>query len=139
MLIEEYNEINTNPTASDLRKYGFVMTVGFAVIAAVSMWQDKAWYIYLWYASGAFCAVGIIAPKLLKYVYIGWMALAMTIGFFVSKIILSFLFYFIITGIHFAAFVFRKKLLWHAPKGPDTYWIAKPDDNKDIKRCEKQY
>src|ERR1051325_9753300 len=71
--------------------------------------------------------LGLIWPRALKPIFVGWMALAYPIGWFVSRVILGILFYGLFTPV---AWVFRMRgrdALGLKPQpGAVTYWHAKP-------------
>ena len=102
--------VNKNPTADDLRKFGWAMLIGFGVIG-VLLWIAQ-WYaardlgllhwagsgqqiaaLCLWAAGIVLCAVSLASPAVAKPVYVVWMSIAVPIGIVVSTILLSILFF----------------------------------------------
>lgn len=101
--------VNKNPKASDLRKFGWAMLVGFGVIGALlwlAPWLRTGEVGLLGWTAGsnqimAVClwAVGLVlgivswsSPKAAKPVYVAWMSVAVPIGIVVSTIMLTLLF-----------------------------------------------
>jgi len=83
---------------------------------------------------------GATLPRALKHVYIGWMALAIVLGFFVSNVLLTLFFFLVITPIGLAARCFgndflRLKLDRSAP----SYWIRRPPRQKSPADYERQF
>jgi O-antigen/teichoic acid export membrane protein len=93
--------------AKQLRSFGF--TVG-GIFALIALWpliiraEDPRW----WAVVVALCLVlpAAIFPQSLRWVYRGWMALGHVLGWINTRIILGFIFYFIVTPIG----VFRRWL-----------------------------
>ncbi len=67
-----------------------------------------------------------IAPASLKRIYTIWMALAFLIGWLVSRILLTFIFYLLVAPIGLVAKVFGKHFL-EIGQRPDqnSYWVKK--------------
>jgi hypothetical protein len=76
--------------------------------------------------------LGLIWPRAIKPIFVGWMALAYPIGWFVSRVILGILFYGLFTPV---AWIFRMRGrdalgLKRQPEAV-TYWHAKPQPSND--------
>ena len=81
-----------------------------------------------------------LKPLLLKPVYLGWMTIAVTMGYFVTRIILSVLFYGVFTIIGAIARLFNKDMLdQNYEANAETYWKKheKPQDPKQ--HLERQF
>ena len=66
------------------------------------------------------------------------MTLAIILGFFVSRLLLSVIFYFVVTPIGLIMRMIGKDLLDLKLKDRDSYWHVR-DDEYDPKRTEKMY
>ncbi len=137
-ITSELRRLKTEP--KDLRKFGITMGVILGILTGITLYKESWSFPYLLILSGVFLLIGIIKPILLKYIYLGWMALAITIGFFVTRIILSILFYvmFTIAGI-IGRLVNNDMLDQKYDANADTYWKKheKPQDSK--KHLERQF
>jgi multisubunit Na+/H+ antiporter MnhG subunit len=87
-------------TRKQLRSFGF--TVG-GIFALIAVWplivraEDPRWWAVV---AAAFLLVpAAVFPKSLKWVYKGWMALGHVLGWINTRIILGFIFYFVVTPI----------------------------------------
>ncbi|MBK8944291.1 MAG: hypothetical protein IPM32_03370 [Ignavibacteriae bacterium] len=81
--------------------------------------------------------LGITNPKKLSKVYKYWMIFALILGWFVSRIILTILFYIIIAPIGIVTKILGKDFLRISNKSKlDSFWLKK--DNS-IKNIEKMY
>ncbi len=86
---------------------------------------------------GLLLLIASFAPASLKRIYTIWMALAFLIGWLVSRILLTFIFYLLVAPIGLVAKVFGKHFLEIAQR-PDqnSYWVKK---NKTDSNYEKLY
>jgi len=74
---------------------------------------------------------GLVFPNSLSQVYKIWMGLAFALGWLMSRVLLSILFYFVITPIGFVAKVVGKDFLDINYKiKRKSYWIIRPIDKK---------
>jgi Saxitoxin biosynthesis operon protein SxtJ len=87
-------------TAKQLRSFGF--TVG-GIFALIALWpliirgEDPRWWAVV--VAGCLLVPAAVFPKSLTWVYKGWMALGHVLGWINTRIILGFIFYFIVTPI----------------------------------------
>jgi Saxitoxin biosynthesis operon protein SxtJ len=93
--------------AKQLRSFGF--TVG-GIFALIALWpliiraENPRWWAAV--VAGCLLVPAAVFPKSLTWVYKGWMALGHVLGWINTRIILGFIFYFIVTPIG----VFRRWL-----------------------------
>ncbi len=87
---------------------------------------------------GSFLLIfGLVNPKLLRSIYKIWMGFAFALGWVISRIILTILFYLILTPIGTLAKVFGKKFLnVNFNNKAKSYWMAKTITSKNL---EKMY
>jgi hypothetical protein len=100
-----------NTDKYSLKKFGVSMGVAFFVIALIVYARHKhstAPWILL---SGIFFASAIIRPRILKPVYIFWMGLAFVLGWINTRLILSAIFYLVLTPIGLVIRLLGKDLL----------------------------
>ena len=91
-------------------------------------------------AGALLAAFGVIWPRALKYVYIAWMALAFTLGFVMSNVILTLFFFLFVTPIGLLARLFQKDFLarkWD--KRAASYWIQHGRKVKTANTYERQF
>src|SRR5205809_3485170 len=97
MIREEIKQLKTGP--SELRKFG--LTVG-GVLVLLGCWfiyRHKAHYPWFLWPGLLLLAVGLLLPRSLKHIYLGWMAGALLLGFIVSTVLLILFFYLVVTPI----------------------------------------
>ncbi len=135
------SEVATLPTSpKDLRKFAITMAVVLGLLAALT-WYKGSWsFPYLLGLAIAFLGFGFTKPALLKPIYLGWMTLAVFLGFFMTRIILSVLFYTVFSIGGLIVKITGKDMLdeQYEPDA-ETYWkpYVKPQDPKQ--RLERQF
>lgn len=124
-----------------LRKFGYSTGTIAAVIGILlTLFHngDGGLKIICFSLGGLLILIGLMAPNWLRWIYIFWMTMAFVAGWFISRIILIFLFYLVMTPIGMTARFFRKKFLdisFH--DGKKSYWMAKK--KREVPDYEKLY
>lgn len=118
-LIKEIRDIDATRTRK-LREFGVLLGVVLLLVAVFASKGNSVCSVLslLFFISAAF------APKVLKLPYRLWMALALIMGFCVSHIILSVLFYVLITPLGALLRTFGKDFLRERSVKHDSYWIS---------------
>ena len=95
-MFEELNSIKSS--RKDLKNFGF--TIGFILlmIGVFLFVREKDSFIYFFSIGSILIGLGIITPVILKPIYKIWMTFAVIIGWIMTRVILSVLFYLIITN-----------------------------------------
>ncbi len=142
--IKEINaEIRSlKPTGRDLRNLGLVFLVALGVIGGWSWWRGAAWGGWLAGLGLAFGTWGLVWPAGLKPVYRAWMTLAVVMGYFMSRLLLSLIFFLAVTPIGLIMRLMGKDLLDMKMRDRDSYWHRRsdgPDAKYDPRRTEKMY
>jgi hypothetical protein len=71
--------------------------------------------------------MGLVRPKFIKPIFVGWMIVAFPIGWVVSHVIMGVLFYGLFTPVSWVfKLIGRDELGLKAKKEAATYWRAKP-------------
>ena len=130
---------NIKSEKSDLRKFGITIGVILLVISGILLWKEKeSFQIFL--AIGItlfFTAIAI--PSVLKPVYWIWMIFAIILGWFMTRVILSLLFYVVFTSIGLTLRFFGKQYLelqWD--KSKESYWNFRTNEQQK-ENYEKQF
>lgn len=140
MIIEEIKNINSGK--KELRKFG--ITVGLVLIAIGFIFQ-LAWYNYTVYiivgSIGAFLLLaGILFPNILLPIQKVWMAIAVLLGFVMTRVILSFLFYVVVTLVGFTAKLAGKDFLDRKiDKSAKSYWNKREKTDYTKELTERQF
>ncbi len=138
---EEIQAVQMEPTKRDMNILALLfLGIGCAIGAYVLFWKGSS-NGYIWAAGGAaLCACRAI-PPLFRGIYRFWVGFSVVLGYFVSRILLTIIFFIVVlpTGI-------IMKILGKDPmerrRDPDTatYWKQKePEADTSIERYEKQF
>ncbi len=75
--------------------------------------------------------VAFVAPVKTIDIYKAWMTFALVLGWFVSKIVFTLIFFLVVAPIGFLAKIFGKEFLdLNFKKKRDSYWVKKPADHR---------
>lgn len=135
---EEVMALPTEP--KDLRKFAITMTVVLGLLSALTWYHGSGSFPYLLGLTVAFLGFGFMKPMLLRPVYLGWMALAFVLGFVMTRVILSLMFYTVFSIGGLIIKILGKDMLDERyDPDADTYWkpYDKPQDPK--MRMERQF
>ena len=120
-MIEELKSIKSEK--SDLRKFGITIGVILLIIAGFLFWSGKESLQILFTLGAVLLILGFTIPVILKPIYWVWMIFATILGWIMTRVILSLLFYLIFTPIGLVSRLFGKQFIelkWDESK--DSYW-----------------
>ena len=102
----KWSDVTARPSPRTLRQFAGLSLVVFGALAGLRVWRGDTGTTTM--AIGGFGAVvgvlGLIAPEAIRWIYSGWMIAAFPIGWAISKVIVTALFYLVFTPF---ALVFR--------------------------------
>ena len=137
-MLEEIKNIKSEK--SDLRNFGITVGIILLVISGFLFWKEKESF-------QIFLAIGIILfltsialPSVLKPVYWIWMIFSIILGWFMTRVILSLLFYVVFTSIGLTLRFFGKQFLelrWD--KSKESYWNFRNNEQQQKENYEKQF
>lgn len=136
-LWDEFKNLETTPRK--LREFGLLVGAVFCLLGGLFLWRGREAYVYFFYLGIGLFSLGILWPVSLRVLYQAWMGLALVLGWVVSRVLLTLLFYLTVTPIGILSRISGKDFLDLKFKdGKDSYWI--PRKNISAKEdCEKQY
>lgn len=124
MILDEIKQINRGER--DLRRFGLLVGAVFAGLGILLMARGKGHFWYFLAPGAALMLAGLACPKALRSIYVVWMSVAIVLGFIVSLLILTGLFFLVITPIGLAARLSGKDFLRLKPDPrAATYWIPR--------------
>ena len=141
-LWEEVKAIDTSKKA--LRSFGWVVGGVLLLIAAVLWWRNDWTTTTTTYVLGglgsALAVLGLTVPTVLLPLYRVWMALAVVLGFIMTRVILTIVYYLVMTPIGLLMRLFGKDPM-HRRLDPDasSYWIKKTYTDSSKERLEKYF
>ncbi|MBN1522829.1 MAG: hypothetical protein JW928_09900 [Candidatus Aureabacteria bacterium] len=133
----EYKSLQTDKKT--IRNFGIVFFVALSLLALWLFFKGKesAWGFLM--AGGIFLFFGIFYYPVLIPLYKLWMLLGIILGWFVSRLVLIFLFYFVFTPISLILKLIRKDILDEKmEKEKSSYW-KKYDEPDDPEHYTKQF
>lgn len=125
-MLEEFRSIDVSDRA--VRRFGYLMG-SIALIAALWLTWRAGWTPSRAALLTAGCglllaATGLVLPGLLRPLYRLWMMLAVVLGFVMTRIILTVVFFAVVTPIGLVMRVLgRDPLVKQPDPQADTYWI----------------
>lgn len=140
MIKEDLQILKKATTRKVLRSFGFTIGGLLLAIAAFLYWREHAAAIYFAVSGGLLALAGLVIPMQLKQLYWGWMSIALVIGFFMTRIILSIFYYLVFTPAAMIAKILGKDLIDAAiDKNATSYWRKRPSGKYDATSTENQY
>jgi hypothetical protein len=129
-MFEEIKNIKSEK--SDLRNFGFIIGIVLLIISGFLLWKEKESFQIFFVIGITLFFTTIATPVVLKPVYWIWMIIAIILGWFMTHLILSILFYFVFSSIGLTLRFFRKQFLelcWD--KSKESYWSSRPTNSRN--------
>ena len=108
-MFEEIKNIKTGK--KDIRGFGITIGIIFLIVAGFLFYKENDSFQLFIYIAGSFMSLGFLVPIILKPIYLVWMIFAVILGWFMTRFILSLLFYLVITPIGLVLRIMGKDLL----------------------------
>jgi hypothetical protein len=138
MLKEELKQMDSSDKA--VRKTGLTVGVVLILISLLLWYLGKTTSFYFSAIGGLFIILAITAISVLRPFHKLWMMLALAMGFVMSRVILTLLFYIVLTPVGIIAKIFGKKFM---PLGFDknakTYWEKRSTTSKQQIDYDRQF
>lgn len=133
------SSISTEVSPKTIRSFALIVGGALLAIAAFRWWRHGAQNISLVLAAIAAVLVllALIAPAVLRPVYRGWMLLGEALGWINTRIILTVVFFLVVTPIGLLLRLFGRSPM--AARGGDSYWIDVEPHSYGDKHVEKQF
>ncbi|MCF8033695.1 MAG: hypothetical protein K9K66_05545 [Desulfarculaceae bacterium] len=128
-----------DPGRKDLRNLGLVFLAALGLIAGLMAYKGNPAWPWLAGAAVLFGAWGLVWPAGLRPLYMVWMSLALVLGAMVSRIILTVLFYLVVTPIGLVLRAMGKDLLDLKLKDRESYWHRDQAGQYLPEQTEKMY
>ncbi len=123
-----------------MRKFGFTMAIVLLGVSSVMFMRHKSGYSIPFAAAVLFGVAGIFKPVLLKPVYDAWMRFAAILAWVNTRVILSVLFYAVLTPFGICMRIFGKDPLSRdIDRKRSSYWITKESRAVMPEEFERQY
>lgn len=138
MLIEEIKNIKSEK--KDLCQFGITIGIVLGLLGGLFLWRERDYYLYFFIVSVVFILLGIALPVLLKPLQKAWMTLAVVLGWFMTRVILSILFYLVLTPTRLIAMVSGKRFLeLKMGSSKRSYWNYREQREINKNEYERQF
>ena len=134
-MLDEIRRIKSGRT--ELRQFGVLLAI---VVQAVGLflWWRGTQHFWLFVAALGLLLVASIVPVMLWPLHKVWMTLALVLGLVMSNLMLTLLFYLVITPIGLVRRLMGKDpLALKKPEGAETYWVPREDPTPE--HYERQF
>ena len=137
-MLEEIKNIKSKK--NDLKNFGLIIGALLIAIVMLLFWKEKQSYDILMIVGVVLCVTSLILPVIFKPFYIAWMTFAVILGWIMTRVILSLVFYGIITptGL-FSRLVGKEFLNLKLNKTENTYWNHRRKHSLKKANYEKQF
>ncbi|MHB8138240.1 MAG: SxtJ family membrane protein [Smithellaceae bacterium] len=139
MIIEEIKNIKSEQ--SDLKKFGLLIGAILFLGSCYLLWKQQQDHAVAGFILSAVLVVlAFVWPVVLKPFQKIWMALAVVMGYVMSKIIMAVVFYGMVTPIGLAGRLGGKKFLdLKMNKAVASYWIERGQTKTEKSNYERQF
>lgn len=126
----QWSEVTARPSPRTLRQFAGLFLIVFAILAGLRVWRgDTGTTTVVIGAAGVVVGLlGLIRPEAVRYVYTGWMIAAFPIGWTISRVIVTALFYLVFTPFAVVFKLFGRDALHLQRQKPPTYWMRSKGD-----------
>jgi hypothetical protein len=123
----QWSDVVKRPSERMLRQFAGLWLVFFLGGAGLRWWRGRAdgWAVGFAVLAVVIGVAGLIAPRLMRPIYTGWMIAAFPIGWTVSRVVLGGVFFLVLTPIGWAFRLAGRDLLQLKRHPGTTYWQAK--------------
>lgn len=138
MIIQEIKLIDYSSKA--LKGFGLTVGTVLLIIGALLFYYGKDASLYFATAGIFLIMSGFLVPNILKPFNFVWMSLAVLLGFFMTRLILSVLFYVIMTPIGLVARLFGKDFIdKKINRNAKSYWNYRKKEAFSPEIYERQF
>jgi len=106
---EEYQRLDRSPRA--LRRFGFIVGSVLLLLGSFFLWRHRGAGWPLISIGTVLVLAGGLAPLSLKWIYAPWMIIALALGWIVTRILLTIVFFLVVTPIGLAQRLLGKRVI----------------------------
>jgi len=136
-MFEELNSIKSS--RKDIKNFGVTIGLILLIVGVFLFVREKDLFIYFFSVGLALIIISVITPVILKPIYKIWMIFAVIIGWIMTRVILSVLFFLIITTIGIFTRLIGKDFLNLKTKNNVSYWNIRNKEYELNQDYEKQF
>lgn len=127
-------------TKQNLRNFGLLLAIALSTVGAILWHKQHQLSLYLLSTAATFTLGALTYPSLLRPLYKLWMLLASILGEITNHLLLTLLFFLVITPLGILLKLLRKPLLTlHWESNAKSYWNIRPKEKFNPKHYEQQF
>ena len=131
---------NIKSTKKDLRTFGLSVGGVLLLIGGLLFWKARPAWPYFAGCGASLMLVGAAFPAALKPLQKVWMTFAVIMGWVMTRVILTILFFFVLCTTGLIARLSGKRFLELGWKdGSESYWNRRSQEESDPTSCENQF
>lgn len=138
---EEIRAAQREPSNRDLTILALLFLIIPGLIGLYLVFWKGSGAGYIWMIVGAALAVSRLIRPLFKTIYSLWLGFSVVLGYFISRALLTIIFFLILTPTGLIMWIVGKDPMdrkWD--HGAESYWIKREEDsNLNLERYEKQF
>ena|SRR5690349_8853105 len=125
----QWSDVTKAPPSKMLRQFAGLWLIVFGGLAAWRAWHGQTGLLTDVLAIGAVVVggAGLIVPAVVRPIYTGWMIAAFPIGWTISKIVISLMFYLVFTPVAIVFKLTGRDVLRRRRGQASSYWAPKSD------------
>lgn len=134
------NSTSTEIPRRAITSFAMIVSTALLVIALYQRWRGaERWVVVTLISIAAVLSVlSVVAPSLLRPVYRGWMRFGEVLGWINTRIILTLVFFLVVTPIGLLMRLFGRSPMEPARRG-DSYWSDVEPHSYGDRHVEKQF
>ena len=138
---DEIKAAYREPTKKDLNVLALLFLVLPVAIGAHLLYWKGSSNGYIWIAVGLILFIARFIPPLFRRIYSGWVSFSIVIGYFVSRALLTFIFFIVMAPTGALMRIFAKDPMDRKlDPNAKSYWQKRePAEDNSVERYEKQF
>jgi len=138
MIREEIRKIPMHRKA--LRNFGLLMACVLLLAGGWLWWKGVSSWPWAAGAAALLAGCGLAVPEVLKPVYRAWMIFAVILGWVMTRVILTVVFYLVVTPISLLGRAFGEQFLQlKKSQGSSSYWVRRTGPPRQKSEYERQF
>lgn len=137
-MIDDIKNIKNSKT--EFRKFGLSLGGLCLILGLYLLWKNKPWVSPILIISVFLLISGALYPKILIPFYFIWMTIATIIGWIMTRVILTLLFYLVVTPIGMISRLFGHRFLdLKLDASRKSYWNYQSEKQPEESHYQKQF
>ena len=138
LLKDDIKKIPTDRRA--LRNFGLLMACVLLLAGSWLWWQGAASWPWMTGASALLAVIGLAVPATLRPFYKAWMVLALLLGWIMTRVILTLVYYLVLTPIALLGRAFGEQFLQlKTSTEAKSYWVRRTGPARPKGDYERQF